>query len=84
MSATDQPDLAQLSDQPKVPDKVTLRLPPDARLALEWIAAKRGLTLAEVVRQALSHEKFLTEEVDRGGTILIECKDGRLKQLVFA
>ncbi len=68
---------------PKTPEKVTLRLAPDARVALDWIAAKRGVTLGEVIRQALNHEKFLTEEADRGSMILIEGRDGRLKQLVF-
>ncbi|WP_315765146.1 MULTISPECIES: hypothetical protein [unclassified Bradyrhizobium] len=83
MSSTETNSLDSGSDDLKVPEKVTLRLAPDARVALDWIAAKRGLTLAEVVRQAISHEKFLTEEIDRGSTILIEGKDGRLKQLVF-
>ncbi|MGJ5199622.1 MULTISPECIES: hypothetical protein [unclassified Bradyrhizobium] len=83
MSSTETHSPEPGADDLKVPEKVTLRLAPDARLALEWIAAKRGLTLAEVVRQAISHEKFLTEEIDRGSTILVEGKDGRLKQLVF-
>jgi hypothetical protein len=66
------------------PEKLTLRLPPDARIALEWMAAKKGVTLGEVIRHAISTEKFLTEEIDRGGTILIEEKGGRIKQLVLA
>ena len=67
----------------EVPEKLTLRLPPDARIALEWMAAKRGVTLAEVIRHAISTEKFLIEEIDKGGTVLIEEKSGRVKQLVF-
>jgi hypothetical protein len=66
-----------------VPEKLTLRLAPDVRIALEWIANKKGVTLGEVIRQAITHEKFLTEEVDRGSAIIIEDKSGRLKQLVF-
>jgi hypothetical protein len=67
----------------EVPEKLTLRLPPDARIALEWMATKRGVTLAEVIRHAISTEKFLIEEIDKGGTVLIEEKGGRVKQLVF-
>ena len=83
MSSTDNNSADTATDDLKVPEKVTLRLAPDARVALDWIAARRGLTLAEVVRQAISHEKFLTEELDRGSAILIEGKDGRVKQLIF-
>ena len=67
----------------EVPEKLTLRLAPDVRLALDWMANKKGVTLAEVIRQAITHEKFFTEEVDRGSKILIEENSGRLKQLVF-
>lgn len=61
-----------------------MRLPKDARAALDWMAAKRGVTLGEVIRRAISTEKFLLEEVDRGGSVLIEQKDGRVKQLVIS
>lgn len=67
----------------EVPEKLTLRLAPDVRIALEWIANKRGVTLGEVIRQAISREKYLTEEVERGSSIMVEEKGGRLKQLVF-
>jgi hypothetical protein len=74
----------KVGDQPQdVPDKLTLRLAPDVRVALDWLAAKRGVTLSEVIRHAISTEKFLAEEVDRGNSILIEEKGGRIKQLVF-
>ena len=66
-----------------VPEKLTLRLPQDARIALEWMANKRNVTLAEVIRHAISTEKFLLEEVERGGSVMIEEKGGRLKQLVL-
>jgi adenine C2-methylase RlmN of 23S rRNA A2503 and tRNA A37 len=73
--ATDKADAAS--------DKLTLRLSPDARQALEWMANKRGVTLGEVIRRAIGTEKFLIEETDRGGTVLIEEKSGRVKQLVL-
>jgi len=70
-------------DRVNVPEKLSLRLSPDVRAALEWMAAKKGVTYGEVIRQAISREKFMAEEVERGGTILIEEKGGRVKQLVF-
>lgn len=85
MSSSDQAAIpaAPASERTAVPEKITLRLAPDVRVALEWMAAKKGVTLAEVIRQAISREKFLTEEVDRGSSIVIEEKNGRIKQLVF-
>ncbi len=71
------------STRVEVPEKLTLRLPSDARIALEWIANKKNITLGEVIRQAISREKFFTEELERGSSIIIEEKGGRLKQLIF-
>ena len=65
-------------------DKITLRLSADARATLEWIAAKYGsVSLSEVIRRALGTEKFLLEQREKGASILIEEKDGRLKELVL-
>jgi len=65
------------------PEKLTLRLAPDVRASLDWIAKKRGVTLAEVIRHAISVEKMLTEEADRGSNLLIEDKNGKIKQLIL-
>ena len=67
----------------KVSEKLTLRLGPDARMNLEWLAAKRGVTFNEIIRRAIIGEKFLIQEAERGSTFLIEEKGGRIKQLVF-
>lgn len=67
----------------KVPEKLTLRLAPDVRVALDWIAAKKGITLGEVIRHAITVEKLLTEEAERGSSFIIEEKSGRIKQLIL-
>jgi hypothetical protein len=77
------PENPPLENRSTVPEKLTLRLAPDIRIALEWMAAKKGVTLGEVIRQAISREKYLTDEIDRGSSIIIEEKSGRIKQLVF-
>jgi hypothetical protein len=64
-------------------DKLTLRLAPEVRETLEAIATEHRITMGEVIRQALSREKFLREEVQRGSSIFVEEKGGRLKQLVM-
>jgi hypothetical protein len=65
-------------------DKITLRLSPEARASMEWIASKYGnVSLAEVIRRALGTEKFLLEQKDKGAAILIEEPGGRVKDVVF-
>jgi hypothetical protein len=63
--------------------KTTVNLPEAAIHAVEILAAKRGTTMADVIRRAISTEKFLNDAVEAGGNILIEDKDKRLKQLVI-
>jgi hypothetical protein len=63
--------------------KTSLNLSAPAIEALKLIAAKRGVTVAEVVRQAIATEKFLHDEVEKGNKILIEEKDKSLRQVVF-
>ncbi|HEX5760738.1 MAG TPA: CopG family transcriptional regulator [Thermoanaerobaculia bacterium] len=63
--------------------KTSLNLSEPALDALKEMAAKRGVTVAEVVRQAIATEKFLLDEVEKGNKILIEDRDSRLRQIVF-
>ncbi len=65
-------------------DKITLRLSTEARAALEWISAKYGnLSLAKVIRKALSTEKCFEEQGAKGSAILIEDAAGRQREIVF-
>lgn len=41
------------------------------------------MTLSEVIRDAISTEKYITEEIACGGSVLIEEKSGRVKEIVF-
>jgi hypothetical protein len=72
------------SSEERSNDKITLRLSPDARTAMEWIATKYGnVSLAEVIRRALGTEKYLLEQREKGAAILIEEPGGRIKELVL-
>lgn len=65
-------------------EKLTIRLSGDAREALDWIAARYGnISLNEAVRRAIGTEKFLLEERDRGSSVIIEERGGRVKEIVF-
>lgn len=63
--------------------KTSINLPTDAVETLKKLAAKRGSTMADVIRQAISTEKFLEETVSTGGKVLIEEKDKSIRQLLI-
>lgn len=63
--------------------KLTVNLPSVTVAALRGLAAERGVTQTEVVRQAIEGEHFLREEIQNGGRVLIEQADGSLVHLVF-
>lgn len=63
--------------------RLTLRLSPEARETLEWIARERHVSLAEAIRRALGTEKFLIEKGRRKARILVEEPGERTKELVL-
>lgn len=55
--------------------RVNVTLSADALDALREIAQQRNLALLEVLRQAIGHEKFLSEETRKGNRVIIESSD---------
>jgi hypothetical protein len=52
--------------------------------ALKDIAAKRGVSMTEALRQAISHEKYFQDAIDQDQRILLEePKSGRLREVVL-
>lgn len=50
----------------------TLRLPPDAHDALEWLVEERQVKTSEAVRRALFTEKALMEVAKMHGRVMVE------------
>jgi predicted transcriptional regulator len=71
---------AEVSDRET---RLTLRLSPEARQTLDWIAKERDVSLSEVIRRALGTEKFLIEVSKRKARILVDQPGERLKELVL-
>jgi hypothetical protein len=69
-------------DSAHVPERLTLRLSPEARKTLEWLAEERHVSLAEVIRRALGTEKFFIEMQKKNGKILIDVPGERIKEVV--
>jgi len=63
------------------PVKTSVYLTQDSIESLKRIAKKRGTTMAEVLRQAVTTTDYLDQATQRGAEILIKDKDG-IKQLV--
>jgi hypothetical protein len=52
--------------------------------ALKDIAARRGVSMTEALRQAISHEKYFQDAIDEDRRILLEDpKSGRLREVVL-
>jgi predicted transcriptional regulator len=52
--------------------------------ALKEIATKRGISMTEALRQAISHEKYFQDAIDQDQKILLEePKSGRLREVVL-
>lgn len=51
--------------------------------SLEELAAWKGMSKGDVLRQAFAHFKFFQEMIRKGGTILIEDNDQNLNKVIF-
>jgi len=65
--------------------KTSVNLPADALEAVREIASRTGSSMGDVIRQAISTEKYLQDTTLKGGKILIKEKDNdsTLKELLI-
>lgn len=64
--------------------KLSVNLSREVVNALQEIAEKKGVSMTEVVRQAISHEKYITDAISEDKKVLIEdTKSGKIRELVF-
>jgi predicted DNA-binding protein len=62
--------------------KTSVNLPQEAVDALKEMADKKGTSQAEILRRAISTEKFLNDTMAQKGKILIQLPDGTMRELV--
>jgi len=62
--------------------KTSVNLPESTVIALEALAKKRGKSMSQIIRDAISTETFLQETADNGSKVLIKDKDDTLRQLL--
>jgi len=63
--------------------KTTVCLPQDALDVLRTLASERNTSFAEVIRRALSVDKYLADATKTGCKILVEDPDKLIKELVL-
>ncbi|MEA9605760.1 hypothetical protein ACFFJ4_00465 [Xanthomonas dyei] len=63
--------------------KITVNLSEEVTSALKSMAQERSTSVTEVLRHAISTEKFLLNEVKQGGKVLIKDRDGNMRELIF-
>jgi len=59
----------------------TVELPDETAHALREIADRNNLTVEAALRQAITNEKFLEDQQDKGSNLLIE-RNGKIRVLV--
>lgn len=64
------------------PVRLSVNLAPDVANALTVLAERHGKSITGVVRDAIATAKFLSDEREQGGTILIREKGGTVKRVV--
>lgn len=62
--------------------KTSVTLPEETLNSLKAMSEKSGASMAEILRKAISTEKFLQDTVAEGGKVLIQEKDKAIKQLL--
>lgn len=63
--------------------KVSFNLPDVVVQAAKELAAERGTSVTEVVRDSISNEVFLSREVENGSKVLIQGPDHSYREMLF-
>jgi len=63
--------------------KTTINLPEDTVAVLRQLAAARNVSFAEVVRRAITMEKYLNDARSEGSRVLIEDSEKLIKEIII-
>ena len=63
--------------------KTSFNLSADDFKILETLATDKGVTKADIVREAISNYKFINDTLKDGGTILVEDKSCHMRKVIF-
>jgi predicted transcriptional regulator len=63
--------------------RLSVNLTPEIAESLRSISNRRGITLTEAIRRAISTQLFVEDALDQGAKILISEPDEPVRELVF-
>ncbi len=62
--------------------KLTVNIPTASIAQIRKSAARKGITMTEVIRRAIGRQNFLEDVVDDGGKVLTESRWGSFRKLL--
>jgi hypothetical protein len=66
------------------PERLNVRLSPEVRKALDWVAANRGITAVDAIRRSIGTEKFFLELSNQKAKIFVQLPgEKNLKEVMF-
>ncbi|MCT2279890.1 ribbon-helix-helix protein, CopG family [Micromonospora chalcea] len=65
------------------PVRLSINLSAEAAEAIRAITARRGITITEAIRRAISTHKYVDDAAERGAKILVEEPDSTVRELIF-
>lgn len=63
--------------------KVSMNFSPQTLDVLKEMSRKSATTMTEVVRRSIGLQKFVAEEIEAGGKLIIEDSRGKMKQVLL-
>lgn len=63
--------------------RMTVVLPSDTARMLDILSSLQSITLNEAIRRAISTESYIQSEISNNSKILVEGKDGQVRELIF-
>jgi hypothetical protein len=76
-------DAEGAAPSPAANRRTSFNLSPEAEEAVRELSRRRGVPMGEVIRRALSTERFLADRQAEGAKILIRERDGSLREVVM-
>jgi len=63
--------------------RMSISITEDAAVALKEIAERRGVNMSVALGQAIAIDRLLSDEMARGGRVLIEKPDETIRELII-
>lgn len=63
--------------------KISVNLSGDAAEKINEVAARKGISVSDLIRRAISTQLFVEAELDEKNTFLVRSPDGEMERVTF-